>query len=190
MPDALAALAADLDRIANHRRCGRVVAVGSASIEVAGLTHQARLGDAVRIDVEGGRLAGEVVAVAERYARAMTYGPSDGAAVGNRVTLSRREGVHPGAHWVGRIVDAFGAPMDGRPLAPGAASAPLRRPRRSPPRARRWGRGSTPGSRSSTPCCRLRAGSGSASSRARAWASPRCSATSRAAWRPMSWSSG
>jgi flagellum-specific ATP synthase len=128
MPDDLAALAADLDRIANHRRCGRVVAVGSASIEVAGLTHQARLGDAVRIDVEGGRLAGEVVAVAERYARAMTYGPCDGAAVGNRVTLSRREGVHPGAHWVGRIVDAFGAPMDGRPLAPGAAGAPLRRP--------------------------------------------------------------
>jgi flagellum-specific ATP synthase len=139
MPSDLSALAADLDRIVNHRRCGRVVSVGTAALEVAGLTHQARLGDAVTIDVDGGRLTGEVVALAERYARVMTYGPSEGAAVGNRVTLERRDGAHPGAHWVGRIVDAFGAPLDGRPLAPGAVSAPLRRAPPEPASRKRLG---------------------------------------------------
>jgi flagellum-specific ATP synthase len=135
----LAALAADLERIANHRRVGRVVAVGSAAVEVAGLTHQARLGDAVAIATAAGPLAGEIVGVAERWARVMAYGPGEGVAVGDRVTLERRDGAHPGAHWVGRIVDAFGAPLDGRPLAPGDATAPLRRA--PPPPAARKGLG-------------------------------------------------
>jgi flagellum-specific ATP synthase len=156
MPSDLSALAADLDRIVNHRRCGRVVSVGTAALEVAGLTHQARLGDAVTIDVDGGRLTGEVVALAERYARVMTYGPSEGAAVGNRVTLERRDGAHPGAHWLGRVVDAFGAPRDGRPLpqgdreraaAPPPPPSPMRRKRLGP----RLGTGISP---CSTRCCR------------------------------------
>lgn len=40
-----AALQADLGRIANHRRIGRVVSLGQAALEIAGLTHQARIGD-------------------------------------------------------------------------------------------------------------------------------------------------
>ena len=38
-------LAADLARQPNHHRVGRVSAVGTAAIEVSGLTHQARIGD-------------------------------------------------------------------------------------------------------------------------------------------------
>jgi flagellum-specific ATP synthase len=72
-------------------------------------------------------LGGEIVSISERYARAMTYAPADGAAIGDTVTLLGRAGVHPDASWAGRIVDAFGQPLDGRPLAPGADSASLRR---------------------------------------------------------------
>ena len=81
-------------------------------------------------------------------ARAMTYAPLDGAAVGDAVTLLGPAGVHPAESWVGRIVDAFGQPLDGRPLAPGAASATLRRAAAGagdPQGAR--ARGSRPGSR-------------------------------------------
>jgi flagellum-specific ATP synthase len=127
MPIPFSALEAELARIASYRRIGRVAAVSEAALELAGLTHQARIGDGVAIDTSTGALFGEVVAIAERYVRAMTYGPSDGISVGARVTLERREGIHPGRHWIGRIVDAFGRPLDGRPLAPGAATAPLRR---------------------------------------------------------------
>jgi flagellum-specific ATP synthase len=127
MPTPFSALEAELDRITSYRRIGRVAAVSEAALELTGLTHQARIGDGVAIDASAGAVSGEVVAVAERYVRAMTYGPSDGISVGARVLLERREGIHPGRHWIGRIVDAFGRPLDGRPLAPGAATAPLRR---------------------------------------------------------------
>lgn len=122
------ALTADLERISNHRRIGRVVAVSPASLEIVGLTHQARIGDQIAIGLRGGReLGGEIVAISERSARAMTYQPLDGAAVGDMATLLGPADAHPSESWTGRIVDAFGAPLDGRPLKFGAASAPLRR---------------------------------------------------------------
>ena len=121
------ALTAELSRISNHKRIGRVAAVGTASLEIAGLTHQARIGDQVSIALAGGRdLGGEIVGISETRARAMTYAPLEGAAVGREATLLGETGVHPDASWVGRIVDAFGQPLDGRPLAAGAATAALR----------------------------------------------------------------
>jgi flagellum-specific ATP synthase len=121
------ALRAEIGRIANHRRVGRVTALGTAALEIEGLTHQARIGDQVAIGLRSGaELGGEIVAIAGHGARAMTYQPLDGAAVGNPVTLLGPAGVDPAETWIGRIVDAFGAPLDGRPLASGAATAPLR----------------------------------------------------------------
>jgi flagellum-specific ATP synthase len=138
------ALTAELARIPNQRRVGRVTAVGTAALEIAGLSHHARIGDQVAIGVGSGAapasdIGGEVVGVSERLVRAMTYGPLDGAAVGNAATLLGAAGVHPAETWVGRIVDAFGQPLDGRPLTPGAASATLRRS--PPPPATRKGLG-------------------------------------------------
>ena len=85
------------------------------------------------------RSAARSSASPRRIARAMTYAPLDGAAVGDAATLLGPAGVHPAESWVGRIVDAFGQPLDGRPLAPGAASATLRRA--PPPPATRKGLG-------------------------------------------------
>jgi len=137
------ALGAELARLSNTRRVGRVTAVGTAALEIAGLSNHARIGDQVAIGL-GGRaaqeLGGEVVGVSEAVVRAMTYAPLDGAAVGDAATLLGPAGVHPAETWVGRIVDAFGQPLDGRPLTPGAASATLRRA--PPPPATRKGLGS------------------------------------------------
>lgn len=138
------ALAAELARVSPTRRVGRVTAVGTAALEIAGLSNHARIGDQVAIGL-GGRgsgtqpLGGEVVGVSEAVVRAMTYAPLDGAAVGDTATLLGPAGVHPAESWVGRIVDAFGQPLDGRPLRPGAASATLRRA--PPPPAARKGLG-------------------------------------------------
>lgn len=122
------ALTQEIGRVPNHRRVGRVVAIGQAALEIAGLTHQARIGDQVAIALRGGGvLGGEVVALGGRTARAMTYQPLDGAALGDPATLLGAAEAHPAPEWTGRIVDAFGAPLDGRPLKPGPVAAPLRR---------------------------------------------------------------
>jgi flagellum-specific ATP synthase len=134
------ALGAELARVSNQRRVGRVSAVGTAALEIAGLSNHARIGDQVAIGLGGGdALGGEIVGISERVARAMTYAPLDGAAVGDVATLLGPSGVHPAESWVGRIVDAFGQSLDGRPLASGAASATLRRA--PPPPAARKGLG-------------------------------------------------
>jgi flagellum-specific ATP synthase len=134
------ALRAEIARIPNHRRVGRVAAIGTAALEVAGLTHRARIGDQVAIGLgRGGALGGEIVGISETHARAMTYAPLDGAAVGDAVTLLGPAGVHPAAGWVGRIVDAFGQPLDGRPLPAGAATASLRQAAPAPATRKRLG---------------------------------------------------
>ncbi|MBP7240723.1 FliI/YscN family ATPase [Amaricoccus sp.] len=134
------ALRQEIGRIRNHVRVGRVVAIGQASLEIAGLTHQARIGDQVSIAARGGGvLGGEIVALSGDTARAMTYQPLDGAAVGDAATLLGAAEAHPSTDWTGRIVDAFGAPLDGRPLKPGPVAAPLRRA--SPAAASRKGLG-------------------------------------------------
>lgn len=123
-----ATLGAELARLRNQRRVGRVTAVGLAALEIAGLSNHARIGDQVAIGLGGGGapLGGEIVGISETVVKAMTYAPMDGAAVGDMATLLGPAGVHPDTSWVGRIVDAFGQPLDGRPLASGPASANLR----------------------------------------------------------------
>ena len=110
-----------------------------AALEIAGLSNHARIGDQVAIGLGGGAaLGGEIVGISESLVRAMTYAPMDGAAVGDAATLLGLAGVHPDPSWVGRIVDAFGQPLDGRPLTPGAASATLRRAPPPPAARPRW----------------------------------------------------
>jgi flagellum-specific ATP synthase len=134
------ALKTEISRISNARRVGRVISVNTASLEIAGLVHQARIGDQIAITLKNGQeLGGEIVGVTESRARAMTYAPLDGAAVGNPVTLLGPAGVHPDTSWMGRIVDAFGQPMDARPLSQGAASASLRQPPPEPARRKSMG---------------------------------------------------
>jgi flagellum-specific ATP synthase len=134
------ALRTEISRISNLRRVGRVISVNTASLEIAGLVHQARIGDQIAITLKNGQeLGGEIVGVTEARARAMTYAPLDGAAIGNPVTLLGPAGVHPDTSWMGRIVDAFGQPMDARPLSQGAASASLRQPPPEPARRKSMG---------------------------------------------------
>lgn len=134
------ALIEDLDGIVPFRRAGRLVAADTGSVAVAGLGVAARLGD--RIAVETGPDAagamthaeGEIVALAEAGCRAMTYAPTEGLALGARVWLLPDRPVRPGPGWAGRIVDAFGRPVEGPPLPPGPVAARLRA---APPPAHR-----------------------------------------------------
>ncbi len=134
-------LIAAVERLDPLQVSGRVAAVNGLLIEArGGLT---RLPVGARADIERGRglppLPAEVVGFRETRALLMPFGPVEGVAPGAEIRI-RPEGtsVRPSAAWLGRIVNAFGEPIDGKgPLPQGPAAYPLRTP---PPPAHSRGR--------------------------------------------------
>lgn len=125
--DGFAALEAELETISHTHVLGRVAGIGRGLLRVVGLSREARLGDRVLIGPPGGvRTGGEVVTLAPGEAAIMADTALDGAALGDAVELAGRSEIFPHAGWIGRIVDAFGRPLDGRPLARGPVACPLR----------------------------------------------------------------
>jgi flagellum-specific ATP synthase len=129
-------LTAELASIAPSRRGGAVHAADGASLTLNGLAPRARLGDLIEVERRGGApLGGEIIALRDGMAVAMTFAPAEGVGLGDRAWLSNDPGLRPCDRWIGRMVDAFGRPLDGRPLQQGADAIPLRRA--APPAAQR-----------------------------------------------------
>ena len=133
-------LIAAVERIDTLQVSGRVAAVNGLLIEArGGLT---RLPIGARADIERPRdqwLPAEVVGFRDTRALLMPFGAVEGVAPGAEIRI-RPEGdaVRPTLAWRGRIIDAFGAPIDGKgPLPQGAVPYPLRTP---PPPAHARGR--------------------------------------------------
>ncbi len=132
----LSPLTGRIRQISAIHRCGRVIGVDSGSLLVEGLSRQARVGDQISISVANAPArGGEIVSLAAGSVRAMAYETVEGIAIGDPVTLKFNDGVTPGPAWIGRIVDAFGQPLDGKPLFQGVKPTPLRRA--PPPAAQR-----------------------------------------------------
>ena len=101
------------------RPLGRVVRLGAGRLEIAGLSAEARLGEEVACRGAHGVARAEIVAIAAEAVTAMPYGSMDGHGIGARVELAGPPSIAPADAWLGRIVDPFGAALDGRPLAAG-----------------------------------------------------------------------
>ncbi|MFC3076790.1 flagellar protein export ATPase FliI [Phenylobacterium terrae] len=133
-------LVAAVERIDPLTVSGRVAAVNGLLIEArGGLT---RLAVGARAEIQ--RLAdkplpAEVVGFREARALLMPFGPVEGVAPGAEIRIEPLgSAVRPTKAWLGRIVDAFGEPIDGKgPLPQGLAAYPLRAP---PPPAHARGR--------------------------------------------------
>lgn len=102
---------------------GRVAAVTGGTVIVTGLGHAARQGDRVMI---GGHLAGEVIGLTLQGISVMTDGAPEGLSLGTEVALIGAAELAPDDSWIGRIVDAYGRPLDNRPLFRGANPRPVR----------------------------------------------------------------
>lgn len=122
------ALEERIARITPVRRAGLVVAADTGALGIAGLGPAARLGDRIALALPGGEVGGEIVALDRDRARAMLHAPAEGIALGTRAFLVPESEIRPGPDWTGRVIDAFGAPLDGRPLPPGPRAVRLRRP--------------------------------------------------------------
>ena len=111
---------------------GRVGGVAGGTVLVSGLAATARQGDRVLIN---GELGGEVLRLSLEGVTVLTDGVPEGLSMGAEVTLGGAAGIAPDDSWIGRIVDPYGRPMDGRPLFRGPLLRPLRA--EAPPAAQR-----------------------------------------------------
>lgn len=127
-PDPLA-LKAEFDSLSLVRHVGRVTGVAGGVIQIQGLAEQAQIGDRVELKRNfGPSLGGEVLQVEGSTINMLPDTAPEGVSLGNRVVLHPMPGFAPGRHWLGRVVDPFGRPLDGRPLMRGAKARDLMRP--------------------------------------------------------------
>ena len=118
------------------RYYGVVQEIQAGVVLVAGLNHYAALGDRVRFQMQNGAaLGGEIIALCGRFATVLPEGPAEGLTIGARAELLFAPVLAPADSWVGRIIDPFGQPLDGRPIATGLHERPYRAP--PPPAAGR-----------------------------------------------------
>ncbi|MEM8789899.1 MAG: FliI/YscN family ATPase [Pseudomonadota bacterium] len=118
-------MAAMVAEVPVRKRCGTLAAVRAGSVDIVGLGPGVRVGDLVRIG-DDPAMRGEIVALDRHVARAMTYGDCTGLRARAPVRLDPSIGLRPANAWQGRIIDAFGQPLDGRPLRSGDSTCALR----------------------------------------------------------------
>lgn len=121
MPDVFAPLRARFAEIQVAHPVGRIAALSRGTLTLNGLQHVARLGDRVRI----GDLGGEVIQITPEAVQIMADGATDGLPIGAPVELVGSSDIAPDDSWVGRVVDPYGRPLDGRPLFRGSQARPL-----------------------------------------------------------------
>ena len=122
-------LTAAVERLDPLTVSGRVAAVNGLMIEAKGGLTRLAVGARAEIDRLGAPpLAAEVVGFRETRALLMPFGPVEGVAPGAHIRIKPAgEAVRPTKAWLGRIVDAFANPIDGKgPLPQGPAAYPLR----------------------------------------------------------------
>lgn len=119
---------------------GRVSAVQGNALQISGLSSEARLGDRVVVQRRSdGELHGEVIRLEAASLVVLPDTSPDGVALGDRVILGQENSVAPSHSWLGRIIDPFGEPLDGRPLLRGANIRALRADPPAPTRRRTLG---------------------------------------------------
>ena len=131
----LAALVPMVDRTAVVRRFGRVAAVQGLTVEIVGVP----LGVGARVAIPtlfNTQVQAEVVGFRDGRAVGLPFSSVDGIVPGAKAeVLAEIAAVRPTRHWLGRVINAFGEPIDGRGALPeGAHEHPLRT---APPPAHR-----------------------------------------------------
>jgi flagellum-specific ATP synthase len=130
----------EIEAIPPLRRFGRVARIEGLLVEVTGAAGAISMGAQVRLSPSTGRsIPCEVVGFREGRALAMPLGTLDGMTLGARADFEgRTAAIYPCAEWLGRVLDAFARPTDGKgPLPQGAVAYPLKA---QPPAAQSRGR--------------------------------------------------
>jgi flagellum-specific ATP synthase len=116
------ALVSEISTVSRKSRLGRVAEIGRGTVVVTGLEDAATLGDRVMIGVN---LGGEVVALRADAITVLTDRMAEGLGIGTTVRLMGQAGISPDNSWIGRVIDPFGNPLDGRIIFKGPRMRPL-----------------------------------------------------------------
>lgn len=139
--DRFATLAAQIGALPRIRRFGRIAEVGRGTIRLAGGGPDWRIGDRVAAgEPDGARWSGEIVGFDESAVVVMADAAPVGVAPGDRAELLGAAGIAPDDSWLGRVIDPYGQPLDGRQLHRGPLERALRAAPPEPAQRRRLGR--------------------------------------------------
>lgn len=121
-----APLTATVRSISSLTRSGFASGTSGNIINVKGLSDIARVGDFVRIHHgTSGSDLGEVLTLASDHICILPEKGTAGISLNDRVDYVGASDISPDKSWLGRIIDPFGRPLDGRPLMAGADSRPV-----------------------------------------------------------------
>ena len=126
---AIEGLIQSVEAVPDREVFGRVVGVRGLLVEVAGPLGAMAIGGRVSIEGQDGRETPcEVLGFQGDRALLMPFAPLEGVRRGCRALVGATEpGVRPSKAWLGRVVDAMGAPIDGKgPLDQGGIVYPFR----------------------------------------------------------------
>ncbi|GAA3858992.1 FliI/YscN family ATPase [Celeribacter arenosi] len=105
---------------------GRIVEVSGGTISVSGLSKVAAQGDLVEIGRGATVRRGEVLQLSQDIITVLPDGGPEGLSIGNPVAHLGQSEIAPDISWVGRVIDPFGTPLDGKPLVGGTVRRKLR----------------------------------------------------------------
>ncbi len=128
-------LVREISRLEPVKYFGRVSKISGLLVECTGLDKLMSIGSRCKVYTRDGRaIVCEVVGFEEGKALMMPFTSLEGVGVGSRVELADSESaIHPSDEWLGRVINAFGEPIDDKgPLPQGLDSYPLKA---SPPPA-------------------------------------------------------
>ena len=101
-------------RLPDHQVFGRVADIVGLMVEIGGLQGTLSIGDHVRVDGRKGHyVICEVIGFRDGRALVMPFGSLDGIGLGCQAELASTEpSIYPDNSWLGRVIDAFGHPLD------------------------------------------------------------------------------
>lgn len=126
MSDIFESLRSRISHIALTKRIGRVAGLTGGTLRISGLSQGTSLGDRVLIHGSGPTIGGEVLRLSKEGITVLPDGSGEGLAINDTVEIVGRAEIAPDNGWIGRIIDPFGQPIDGRPLMPGPCPRSLR----------------------------------------------------------------
>jgi flagellum-specific ATP synthase len=129
----LASLIDEVAHIDANRRYGRITGVLGMLLEAGGIPREVPVGGQCEVMAHDRRVVCEVVGFRNGRALLMPFSSTDGIGLGCKVEVSGQPcAIYPHPGWLGRVVNAFGQPVDGKgPLPRGTRAYPLRN--RPPP---------------------------------------------------------
>ncbi len=119
----------EIERLPDHEVFGRVTSVSGMLVEVGGAHGALSVGDRCDLIARSGRrVPCEVVGFRSGVALLMAFTALQGVGLGCRAEVAETQPViYPHPSWLGRVINAFGEPVDGLgPLPKGDVAYPVR----------------------------------------------------------------